>query len=65
MNDRELKRNGSGYFDPTAYGAIENINRGDTFRKLMRIILNVCELSDFKVDGRIRLVDKKTGRVWK
>lgn len=60
-------RNGSGYVDPTAYNAIRNIETTDMERvnKLMHTIFHVCELAGFYVDGRIALVDKKTGKVWR
>ena len=66
MNDRELKRNGSGYVDPTAYRAMKNIDKeSERFYKLLNTIFNMCELSGFSVEGRIVLKDKKTGKVWR
>lgn len=66
MNDRELKRNGSGYIDPTAYKAIKNIDKeSERFHKVLGMIFDICELSDFSIEGRIILKDKKTGKVWR
>lgn len=66
MNDRDLRKNGEGYPDPTAYEAIKNIDKEDKrFRKLLHTIFNICELSGFRIEGRIVLVDKKTGRIWR
>ena len=66
MNDRELRRNAEGYSDPTAYQAIKNIEQEDeNFHKLLHTIFNICELSGFKIEGRIVLVDEVTGKVWR
>lgn len=62
----ELKRNGSGYYDPTAYKAIKNVDsESDRFYKLLDTIFSICDLAGFRVEGRITLQDKKTGRVWR
>lgn len=66
MNDRDLRRNASGRPDPTAYQAIKNIDREDeNFHKLLHTIFNICELSGFRIEGRIVLVDEVTGKVWR
>lgn len=66
MNDRELKRNGSGYTDPTAYNAIKNADKeSERFYKLLYMIFDICELSGFSIEGRITLKDNKTGKVWR
>lgn len=66
MNDRGLRKNASGCSDPTAYQAIKNIDREDeNFHKLLHMIFNVCELSGFRIEGRIVLVDEVTGKVWR
>ena len=66
MNDRDLRKNASGYSDPTAYRAIKNIDREDeNFHKLLHTIFNICELSGFRIEGRIILVDEVTGKVWR
>lgn len=58
--------NGSGYFDDTAGKAIDKADKDDErFHKLLETIFNICELSDFHVEGRIVLKDKHTGRVYK
>lgn len=65
-DDRELKRNASGYFDPTAYAAIKNVEaEEERFRKLLRTIFDICELSGFHVEGRIVIKDKRTGKIWR
>jgi len=66
LNDRDLRKNASGYSDPTAYRAIKNIDREDeNFHKLLHTIFNICELSGFRIEGRIILVDEVTGKVWR
>ena len=37
----------------------------ERFRKLLRTIFYICDLAGFKIEDRIVLVDKRTGRVWK
>lgn len=62
----DLKRNGSGYYDPTAYKAITQAEKeGERFYKLLNTIFNICDLAGFHVEGRIVLKDKETGKVWR
>lgn len=35
------------------------------FKKLLRSIKDVCDLADFEIEGRIVLIDKRSGRVWR
>lgn len=74
MNENEVKKNGSGYSDPTAYEAIKHVDpkghkhdesEGDRFHKLLETIFKICELSDFHVEDRIVVKDKRTGKVWR
>lgn len=66
MSDRDLKRNGEGYLDPTAYLAIKHeVDESVRFQKLLDTIFNICELSGFHIEGRIVIKSKKTGRVWR
>lgn len=65
MNDRELKKNGSGYPDPTAYKAIKNLEDDERFYKCIHTIFHICELAGFEVEERLTLKDKKTGKVWR
>ena len=65
-NDNDIKRNGSGYFDPTAYEVLKKFDEEEArFNKLLHTIFNICELAGFRIEGRIVLEDKKTGRVWR
>lgn len=64
--DDEIRKNASGYSDPTAYMAIKNVeNEDERFRKLLDTIFNICELSDFHLEERIVLRDKNTGKVYR
>lgn len=67
-NDRELRRNASGYYDPTAYHAIKNADAQmelERFHKLLGAIKDICELSGFSIEERIVLKDDYTGRIWR
>ena len=35
------------------------------FKKLLRSIKDVCDLADFEIEGRVVLIDKRSGRVWR
>lgn len=60
------RKNHEGYSDPTAYEAIKNTNADDDrFHKLLHSIFDICEKAGFGIEGRIVLVDKKSGRVWR
>lgn len=73
MNDRDLRKNGEGYSDPTAYEAIKKVDveldkardDEDRFHKLLNMIFNMCELADFHIEERIIIKDKRTGKVWR
>lgn len=59
-------RNSEGYSDPTAYQAMKNIDQEEErFHKLLYAIFDICSLADFEIEGRIVLIDKKSGRVWR
>lgn len=66
MAKDDLRRNAEGYLDPTAYEAMRNIERDeDRFHKLLDTIFALCELSDFHIEERIVIKDKRTGKVWR
>lgn len=65
-DDRELRRNASGYPDPTAYKAIKKVEADEErFRKLLDTIFAICELSGFHIEERIVIKDKRTGKIWR
>lgn len=70
----DIRKNGSGYSDPTAYEAIKNCEKSKKcnkskellrFEKLLDTIFNICELSGYHLESRIVVTDKETGRVWR
>ena len=62
----DVRKNASGYNDPTAHKAIVKVDKEDEkFKKLLDTIFNLCELSGFHIEGRITIRSKKTGRIWK
>lgn len=67
MGDRNNPRyNNEGYADPTAFEAMRNMDKEDKrFHKLLHTLFYLCELAGFEIEGRVVLVDKKTGRVWR
>lgn len=65
-DDRELRRNASGYFDPTAYEALKSVESDtERFQKLLNTIFYICEIAGFHVEERIVIKDKRTGKVWR
>ena len=51
---------------PSAFEALRNIDKEDErFHRLLHTLFYICELADFEIEGRIVLIDKQTGRVWR
>lgn len=66
MAENNLKRNASGCLDLTAYEAIKKAESEDErFHKLLYTIFYICKLAGFEIEGRIALIDKRTGRIWR
>ena len=71
--ENDIRRNGSGCADPTAYKAIRNVmteekkksSSDQRFEDFLRTIFTICELSDFHIEGRIVVKDKRTGKIWR
>lgn len=61
--------NSEGYYDPTASGAFDRIDREladeDRVRKTVSALKNIAELAGFNITNRIELRDKATGRVYR
>lgn len=66
-NYENPRKNAEEYSDPTAYEALRNIEikEDERFHKLLYAIFDICELAGFEIEGRIVLIDKKSGRVWR
>lgn len=61
-----MGRNNEGYIDATASQAIASADREKARRdKLLSTIHYICNVAGFKIDGRITLVDKSTGKMYK
>lgn len=66
-NTTNPRLNVEGYSDPTAYKALKNIEREEyeKFHSLLHTLFYLCDLAGFEIKGRIVLVDKRNGRVWR
>ena len=61
-----VNKNSSGYNDFTAGEAISHADKEyERLTRLVKAIKTICDLSGFKIEGRIVLVDKKTGKIWR
>ncbi len=67
----DLRKNGSGYNDPTAYavirkmvteGEIKKRSRAQDVKDIIYIIRVLLEIIDFEMDGKVIFVDRKTGK---
>ena len=66
MGNDDLKRNGSGYTDPTAYNAIKNVTEEEKkLSKVIKTIKSIAELAGYEIEERIVLKDKQTGKIWR
>ena len=66
MNNKELKRNGSGCADPTAEHAIKHVTEKEMrVSKVIKTMQAVAHLAGFEVIDRIVLKDKSSGEVWR
>lgn len=72
--DNDIRKNGSGYVDPTAHKAIKNAMREERkreadpeqrFNDFLTAIFAICDLSDFHIEERIVVKDKRTGKIWR
>ena len=63
------RRNASHYLDLTAHEAIRRVEAEEEeaarFKKLLNTIFMICELSDFHLQERIVVCDKRTGKIWR
>lgn len=69
MSDKFNTMNGEGYSDQAAGYALSKSkpdkDEEAKFRRLIKIIVNICDMAGFKVEGRITLKNKKSGRIWR
>lgn len=65
LEKKEMGANGLGYIDKTAYEAMKKQSDEERrFHQLLRTIFYIVNVAGFSLEGRIRLVDRRTGRVW-
>ena len=65
-DDKDLRKNASGCNDPTAYEVLKNLeDEEERFHKLLHTIFYICKLADFEIEGRIVLIDRRTGKTWR
>lgn len=67
----DFRLNTSGYYDPTAYKAMKKIERETEVdelharkKKCIQSMIRIADLMGFRVQGRIALYDKKTGKTF-
>lgn len=66
MPDTRYGRNPSGAADPTRTKAEENIDRDEKrIRELVHVLRYVADGAGFEILGRMVLIDKATGKVYK
>ena len=63
-------RNGSGYYDPTAYKALQPMMIGESdmdkkAHNLINVLKFIVEWAGFEFIGRIQLKHKRTGKEFK
>lgn len=72
--ENDIRRNGSGYVYPTAHKAIKNVIKENRkreadpeqrFNDFLTAIFAICDLSDFHIEERIIVKDKRTGKIWR
>lgn len=59
------RKNGEGYDDPVTYDALSRLDEEARFHRVIKMIFNLLDLAGFYLDGRITIVSKKSGRVWR
>ena len=65
-NKNDYRKHAEGISGPHDYEALKNIEQEeDRFHKLLDTIFTLCELSDFHIEERIVIKDKRTGRIWR
>jgi len=69
-DNSNIGKNGSGCSDPTAYAAICKVthngklkprNRDKDVTDMMSVIKRILDIMDFRLEGRLVLIDKHTG----
>lgn len=65
----DLRKNGLGYYDETAYKAMQNVISEEDFykrcRETLKEIFKICESNGLHLENRVELKDFKTGKIWR
>jgi hypothetical protein len=61
----DLRKNASGYYDPTAFTAITNVSEAEKAAYLRQCICDACKIAGFRIEGRIVLIHKYSGNKYK
>ena len=61
----DIRKNGEGYSDPTAYQVLKREQEEERFKRLMATIFYICENAGFHIEERLVIKDKRTGRIWR
>ena len=59
------RKNSEGYNDTVMYDALSRLDEEARFHRVIKMIFNLLDLAGFYLDGRITIVSKKSGRVWR
>lgn len=72
MHNDDIKKNGSGIYDPTAYHAIRNFKgvinpsqkESKKFHNFLEGVWKICDDYGYHLEGHIVVTDVKTGKIW-
>ena len=69
---KDEHRNSEGYFDLTAYEALNNVvkkkkkeKKDDKLHEVLRSIRAICTIYGFEIEGRIVLKDVKSDKIYR
>lgn len=67
--ERDPRRNEEHYLDLTPYDAMKDLKDFEVgyerFKRTLHILFQVAALGGFEIEGRIVMIDKETGRIWR
>lgn len=64
MGKRDMY-NASGCKDLTTYLALKNIESEERFKKFLKEVFQLSERYGFRIENRLEIRDKKTGKKWR
>lgn len=57
--------NASGCKDLTSYLALRNIDSEERFKAFLKEVFRLSERYGFRIENRLEVTDKKTGKKWR